>query len=909
MSWRDVQIDERTPFPAEPEQGDPAGPHDLPERLGAYRVLGRLGRGGMGEVFLAWDDRLRRKVAIKRIRRDADLSAALRRRFLREARAAAGLSHPAIVQVHDLLEDPSGDCIVLEYVEGRTLAAHLAKGPLKLDLAVRLAREIAEALTAAHEAGIVHRDLKAENVLVTPAGHAKVLDFGLARRLAGTDDILLTQHGIVVGTFHAMSPEQACGVEVDARSDLFSLGSLLYHMLTGRSPFLGATPQETIHRVLEHHPPPVAALRPDAPPQLGDLMERLLAKAPEDRPQGAAEVAGALEDLPQSGAAAAGPPPGESVSDLPTVFREEPAALALPRITGAPASTAGMSVLRRRYGMGLTAVAVLLVVLLSAVVFLRERHPTKPLRVAVLRPEVDAKRADERLDLAASGVLMALLGGLTSLEDLAPLDPSQISAGSASSVTLARSLAADEVLISAVEPEGAMARISLRRMQASDGRVLWSTSFKIPTDPAGLRLLPDVAGMHLRRAYPDHALRPGTLRVEVREQDYTSYLAAWHRIDAGKTSLENELPSIERIVRFSPRFLEAIILAAQCHLALFTSTRDPHHLERARALVRQARELAPEDPRPLKEEFKAALVAGRQNEAEEVLGRLERFLPGDPDLLVLRADLAESRGQREEALAARRAASELAPSWQNLYDLATLTAQSGQVSEARESFQRILRISPQNAWALAELGRMELLYGDPASAEKIFTGLARANPQRYYFTNLGIARLLLGRYESAVAAYREALKIDPDHLIVLMNLADAEQALGREGEALAIYQRVLQRLAEHEAEAASPLQPAESLFKAECLAHLGRAREAAEITQKTLRQSPNDTEILYTASRVYALIGDQASALVNAKAALDKGMKPRWFSLPAFRPLQGNPEFRALLNRPEAGGKAGADRE
>ena len=155
------------------------------ERIGAYRVEKLLGRGGMGEVFLAWDDRLRRRVAIKRIRRDRTLDPALRQRLLREARAAAGLSHPAIVQIFDLIEDASGDCLVLEYVEGKTLAATLAAGPLETAFALRLAREIASGLAAAHAAGIVHRDLKPENVIVTPAGHAKVLDFGLARMRPG----------------------------------------------------------------------------------------------------------------------------------------------------------------------------------------------------------------------------------------------------------------------------------------------------------------------------------------------------------------------------------------------------------------------------------------------------------------------------------------------------------------------------------------------------------------------------------------------------------------------------------------------------------------------------------------------------------------------------------------------------
>src|SRR3954470_23307090 len=310
-------MDEPTPQPG--SGGASADGRDLPEHIGSYRVLGRLGRGGMGEVFLAWDDRLRRQVAIKRIRGDAESSPARRQRLLREARAVASLNHSTIVQVYDLITDDEDDCIVMEYAEGRTLGARLSEGPLPLDMAVRLAREIAEALAAAHAAGIVHRDLKADNVIVSPSGHARVLDFGLARRLSGaTDEVILTQHGFILGTCHAMSPEQAAGGEADARSDLFSLGILLYHMLSGVSPFLAATPRETLLRVLNYQPPPITSVRADVPPGLGALLPRLLAKAPEDRPQNAEAVIRALGSPTLESIA----PLELSVSELSTGVRE-----------------------------------------------------------------------------------------------------------------------------------------------------------------------------------------------------------------------------------------------------------------------------------------------------------------------------------------------------------------------------------------------------------------------------------------------------------------------------------------------------------------------------------------------------------------------------------------------------------
>jgi serine/threonine-protein kinase len=290
----------------------------MPERIGAYRLESPLGRGGMGEVFLAWDERLERAVAIKRIRHDAFLQGHQRERFRREARMAARLSHASIVQVHDLVSEESGDAIVMEYVEGPTLSQRLTRGPFETAEAVHLAREIAEGLAAAHEAGLIHRDLKSENVVITPAGHAKILDFGLARPVCW-DGEMLTQHGALIGTCYAMSPEQASGGDLDERSDLFALGALLYEMLAGCSAFRAKDPRATLQRVLYEQPPPLAEVRPDLPPALVALVERLLAKDRDDRPRNALSVVHKLEKIERELPEEERPErKDDSVSEMPT---------------------------------------------------------------------------------------------------------------------------------------------------------------------------------------------------------------------------------------------------------------------------------------------------------------------------------------------------------------------------------------------------------------------------------------------------------------------------------------------------------------------------------------------------------------------------------------------------------------
>ncbi|MEQ1893690.1 MAG: protein kinase [Planctomycetota bacterium] len=249
-------------------------PADPSIRLGPYTLLAKLGQGGMGEVHLAHDTRLERKVALKLLPEELRADPERRARFLREARAVAQLSHPNITQIFDVGEVDGRDYIAFELVDGRTLQEHIAARPLTLIELVELALPLADAIAYAHERGIVHRDLKPANVMITPRGHAKLLDFGLAKILhEGTrapeskQSTTLTLQGAIFGTPGAMSPEQALGQPVDARSDLFSFGSLLYEMAAARPAFQGATVMEIMDAVIHREPDPLGRLRPDLPPE------------------------------------------------------------------------------------------------------------------------------------------------------------------------------------------------------------------------------------------------------------------------------------------------------------------------------------------------------------------------------------------------------------------------------------------------------------------------------------------------------------------------------------------------------------------------------------------------------------------------------------------------------------------
>ncbi|MGE5126385.1 MAG: serine/threonine-protein kinase [Betaproteobacteria bacterium] len=296
-----------------------------------YRTVARLGAGAFGEVYRAHDGVLGRDVAIKRIRLEAFAEPAqleeVKQRFLREAQLAARLRHSNIVTTHDIVSSPATSFIVMELVEGRTLQSLLeARGRLPLEEASRLLGQVAAALDHAHASGIVHRDVKPANVMVEPSGHVKVMDFGIAKAEAGGN---LTATGLIMGTPNYMSPEQARGGKVDARSDLFSLGCVLYECLTGVKPFQADSVTAILVRILTEDPPPVDFEATRLPRAVGDVLRRAMAKDPAARYASGAEMIAALSAAGGLGPAAPAPP-------WPRLAAAPPAAGAGAGTTGAP---------------------------------------------------------------------------------------------------------------------------------------------------------------------------------------------------------------------------------------------------------------------------------------------------------------------------------------------------------------------------------------------------------------------------------------------------------------------------------------------------------------------------------------------------------------------------------------------
>ncbi|MCC6652869.1 MAG: serine/threonine protein kinase, partial [Candidatus Eisenbacteria bacterium] len=308
-------------------------------KLGPYEIVAPLGAGGMGEVYRARDTRLGRDVAVKVLPQHLSANADVRARFEREAKTVSSLNHPNICTLFDVGREGETDYLVMELVEGDTLSQRLLKGALPMADVLRLGAQIADALDRAHRAGVVHRDLKPGNVMVTKSG-AKLMDFGLARATTATGPVsgsgatmaALTQHptvaspltaeGAIVGTFQYMSPEQLEGREADSRSDLWALGCVLYEMATGKRAFEGRSQASLITAIMGSQPAPLAALAPMSPPALERVVNALLSKDADDRIQTAHDVKLQLGWISEPGSSSASGALGASgvgVAGLPAV--------------------------------------------------------------------------------------------------------------------------------------------------------------------------------------------------------------------------------------------------------------------------------------------------------------------------------------------------------------------------------------------------------------------------------------------------------------------------------------------------------------------------------------------------------------------------------------------------------------
>jgi eukaryotic-like serine/threonine-protein kinase len=424
-------------------------------RLGRYEIVSALGAGGMGEVYRARDVQLGREVAVKIIAAAPDQTALAR--FEREARSAAALSHPAVLAVYDTGSHEGLPFIVTELLEGETLRARLARGPLALRAALGLAVQLAHGLAAAHSRGIVHRDLKPENLFLTSDGAAKILDFGLAKLVQpiGSSPAAslpatvsqVTADGAVLGTAAYMSPEQASGGAADHRADQFAFGAVLFELFTGQRPFQRATVHETLAAILRDEPPGLISLRPDLPASAGRIVERCLSKDPRGRYESTRDLALALEEV-------AAELTDRSIPRVPASASSRPVALAL-----------------------VAAIAVVTAVLVWAWSGMRPDQPLAGTPSLVVLPFATIGEAG---DYFADGVTEAVtteIGKVEGITVIAANTSFGYRARAADIREVARELSVPLVVTGSVQRAGARLRITASLIEARTGRTLWTDGY------------------------------------------------------------------------------------------------------------------------------------------------------------------------------------------------------------------------------------------------------------------------------------------------------------------------------------------------------------------------------------------------------------------------------------------------
>lgn len=846
------------------------------KKLSRYEILDRMGSGGMGVVYRARDPRLDRIVAIKFRSDTLSSDANAKARFIQEAKAASALDHPNICAIYEIDEDEDGRLfIVMAYYTGRTLDDIVAKGPLPAGEALAVTVQVADGLAKAHSKGIMHRDIKPSNVMLTEDGVAKILDFGLAK-VAGADGVTRTGHS--VGTPAYMSPEQIRGESVDRRADIWALGVMLFEISTGQHPFPGDHPQAVMYKVVNEAPRALADVWPDAPPGMQAVVDRCLQKDPAARYQEAAQVR----------------------NDLRVVLERVRGSAELYSATDAYASTVAAALRierderRRSRGAKLRrgAVAALAVIGLAAVVwggFHFFGRPGEALRVLVLPPVVEATVDTTTATLMASNVDVALMRGLVAMKNVAPLEYT----GTATTPKdAAAEASADEVVSVSLKDTGREWQVEMKRLRGADGSVMWADDFSAPHgEPL---LLANTALARLATGYPDRSHGEATMTVS--SADYAIFLRQYDRFErlaaaegGANTAM---LDSLEAIRKRSPGFVDAYLLESLVARHLFEVERTPELLGRATSVARAAKKVAPQDPRSSEQLFEAALLAGDSATARVAIDELRRTDPGNVEVLRREALLAKRNGDSKQAVELMTQVVARHPARKYLSVLANMEYDYGLHKEARAHLAQLLERFPDDRFVRSKLAEVELTYGDARNAERLYTELVSQSPSATVLNNLGLAQELLGKYEDAGENFRKCIRLAPG-ADGYLNLADCEKMAGHVSVADSLYRLVLTCIASDP----NPDQVGNLRMRAQSLAHLGQKQEAATAIQEAFRKDPENAWTFYAASVVYATIGENTSAIVNARTAIEKGVQARWLSIGLFGSLRDEPEFAALINQ------------
>jgi tetratricopeptide (TPR) repeat protein/predicted Ser/Thr protein kinase/TolB-like protein len=848
-----------------------------------YRILAQVGQGGMGTVYKAEDTRLHRTVALKFLNPEMLLDDREKSRFTHEAEAAAQLVHPNIATVYDFEErfDPGTETrqafIAMEYIDGQPLKRLLDRGPLPFDDAASIARQLAAALQAAHQKGIIHRDVKPSNIIVRNDGSVKVLDFGVAR-LAG--ETRVTSTGQVVGSIAYMPPEQLQGEEIDCRSDIWSFGVVLFEMLTQQFPFRGQHAAAVIYSILNEDPPQLETLRKGIPSPLATLCTACLRKNAAERPASMGDVLSML-----AGITAPAPGGHRAATHTPSSRRAVAASLGVVALVALLALT--VPDIRTRITR----------------IFALRTGPQRILAVIPFTP-IDTSGDSRSFCAGLSWMVPSRLAELMKDEaSIALVGSGDISKYGVTTFTEARKvLGASLVVTGGMQRIGDVVRLTVDLYDAASNRHMDSRNstyaagrYSAMEDDA-IRQVLTMLGINVPEP-PQTPDRRGTADDEA-YQFYAQgrgYLLQYQK----RENLSIAADLFRKAIQRDSLFAGAHAGLGEALWLLYTATNDTLWMTKAAQEAAKAIHLNPALPEA---QITMGMIQSGRGHYEQASGDFENAIALDPkNTRALRglADAYNRLGRYGEAESTLTHAISLNPTyWAEYNSLGFLYYTRGRYQDAAAQFRKVTELTPDNGDGFNNLGAMEIFSQRWKEAREALAQAVKLSPSSYSLSNLGSVYFYLKDYKAAAGTYSQALSVDSNDYRIWGSMAASQYwAPGEREKSFGSYRR-----AAHLAEIKREVDPRD----AEVLSHLanfygflGERRKALSILEQSLRGSRNAPELLERGAETYNVLGERPKALECLRRALQAGTDPGLVQLnPALQELVSDDLVRGLLKGP-----------